>query len=201
MATGAAQAPGSESADPTLDGSIADPRAPGNIDKIRDILFGAQIKEYHRQFVRLESRIATETENLRAEIARRSDTLENFIRNEIQILGERLTAERDDRKTAIHSLTTQLSESAEGAERRRAQLQDQTAETDRAIRHQLLELSTTVSEQVRQKHQELLTIVEDRFHELRQSKTDRAALAGILGEMSIRINAELALLDGEGPPE
>jgi hypothetical protein len=44
-------------------------------------------------------------------------------------------------------------------------------------------------------------VVEHRFQELRQSKTDRAALAGILGEMAMRINAELTFLNGEGPPK
>jgi hypothetical protein len=200
MATGAAEMPGSESAVPTRDGSVADGGAPGNIDKIRDIIFGAHIQEYDRQFARLESRIAKETEDTKAEIARRVDTLENFIRNELQILGDRFAAEREERKTAVRSLSTQLTESAAAAECRTVQLQDQTAEANRAIRHQVLELSTNLSEQVRKKHQELLAVVEHRFQELRQSKTDRAALAGILGEMAMRINAELTFLNGEGPP-
>ena len=39
----------------------------GNVDKIREILFGGQMRAYDRRFTRLEERLAKESADLREE--------------------------------------------------------------------------------------------------------------------------------------
>ena len=69
----------------------------GNLDKIRDILFGVQARAYEQRFTRMEDQLASEIADLREEARKRSDSLENYIKEEVQSLGERLKSEQDDR--------------------------------------------------------------------------------------------------------
>ena len=39
----------------------ADGAAGGNLDKVRDLLFGGQMRDYDRKFARLEERLVKET--------------------------------------------------------------------------------------------------------------------------------------------
>src|SRR5262245_13792193 len=82
------------------------PDTPGvaNLDKVRDILFGAQMRDYDRRFTRLEERMLKEVSDARDDTRRRFDQLENFIRQEIAALGERLRAENQQRSQATEDI-------------------------------------------------------------------------------------------------
>src|SRR4051812_14459636 len=55
-----------------------------NIDKIRDILFGVQMRDYEKRFSRLEERLLKESADLRDETRKRFDSLENFVKSEFE---------------------------------------------------------------------------------------------------------------------
>jgi len=50
-----------------------------NVDKIRDILFGSQMRDYDKRFGRLEDRLIKDAESLREEMKKRFETLEAFV--------------------------------------------------------------------------------------------------------------------------
>ncbi len=54
--------------------------ASGNLDKIRDILFGAQAREHERRFAQLEQHLIREAADLRNDLKRRFETLEGYIK-------------------------------------------------------------------------------------------------------------------------
>jgi len=51
------------------------PAGTGNVDKIRDILFGSQMRDYETRFARLEETVAKETAEMRETNRRRFDQL------------------------------------------------------------------------------------------------------------------------------
>jgi hypothetical protein len=53
----------------------------GNVDKIRDILFGSQMRDYESRFARLEETLIKETLEIRETSRRRFDQLEEGIRD------------------------------------------------------------------------------------------------------------------------
>jgi len=55
----------------------------GNVEKIRAILFGAQMRDYEKKFSLLEDRMQKEINNLRSETAKRFDALETYINKEL----------------------------------------------------------------------------------------------------------------------
>src|SRR5437879_3236643 len=60
------------------------PSGAGNVDKIRDILFGNQMRDYETRFARLEETVAKETAEMRESSRRRFDQLEQYIKREFE---------------------------------------------------------------------------------------------------------------------
>lgn len=73
------------------DGSAA------NLDKVRDLIFGGQMRDYDRRFTALEERIVKETADLRDEVRKRLSAIEGLISREVDALNDRLKAEQEDR--------------------------------------------------------------------------------------------------------
>ena len=61
-----------------------------NVDKIRDILFGSQMRDYEKRFARLEDNVTKAVEHLREDLAKRLDTLSGFVQQEVDSLSQRL---------------------------------------------------------------------------------------------------------------
>src|ERR1700722_528307 len=75
-----------------------------NVDKIRDILFGSQMRDYDKSFGRLEDRLIKDAEALRDEMKRRFESLEAFVQKELESLGQRLKAEKSERGESVKDL-------------------------------------------------------------------------------------------------
>ena len=58
----------------------ADSAAGGNLDKVRDLLFGGQMRDYDRRFARLEERLVKETTELRDDVKKRLGALEAYMK-------------------------------------------------------------------------------------------------------------------------
>src|SRR5580698_6544201 len=76
---------------------IAAPETGASVDKIRDILFGSQIKNYEARFARLEENLVRETVELKETMRRRFESLEGFFKSETESLAARLRSEREER--------------------------------------------------------------------------------------------------------
>ncbi len=86
-----------------------DTASPDNLEKVRDILFGAQMRDYELRFTHLEEGLLKESADLREETRLRFDTLENFIKQEISALSDRVKAEMDEIRRKHEDLSLTLS--------------------------------------------------------------------------------------------
>lgn len=171
----------------------AQPLEGGNIDKIREILFGGQMRDYERRFARLEERLVKEASDLRDDTRRRFDALEAFVKQELEALSERLQFEQRARDDSVQDLARALKETGQSIERKLAQLDEQTARGQRELRQQILDQSKSLSEEIRQKRDELAALVEREVAALSSDKTDRAALAGLFSEVALRLTNEFKI--------
>jgi DNA repair exonuclease SbcCD ATPase subunit len=162
----------------------------GNLEKIRDILFGPQMQDYHRRFMRLEERLLKEASELREEFRRRHDTLEAYMRKEMEALHERLRAEQNERGEATGRLAREIKESRETLEKKTAQVAEQMASGQRQLHQQLLDQSKSLADDLRLKSADILSLLERQMQEMRADKTDRSALAAMFTEMAMRLNDE-----------
>jgi DNA repair exonuclease SbcCD ATPase subunit len=160
----------------------------GSLDKIRDILFGNQMRDYEKRFARLEERLIKENADLREENRKRLDTIENYIRNEIDTITERINNEPTARDEAVSQLNLELKTLINTLEKKIIQLDQQTNQSQREIRQQILEQSKTLDHEIRQNSAEILTTLEQEAQRLRNDKTDRSVLATLFAELAVRLS-------------
>lgn len=165
----------------------------GSVDKIRDILFGSQMRDYDKRFARLEERLLKESAELREETRRRFDSLESYIRVEFGSLSDRVKNDAHRRDELNEAMALHLQETAKSIERKLWQLDEQTAQAQRDLRQQLLNQSKELSDEIRRKSEELTADLAREAGELRHDKTDRAALADLFTELALRLNNQFRL--------
>ena len=168
-----------------------------NLDKVRDILFGVQMREFERRFARLEDRLVKETNDLKDDVKKRLEALESYARQESEALAAQIKAEQNSRGEAHRDLSRELNETAKAFERRTSALDEQLAKGQRESRQQLLEQYQRLSEEIRTKMDDVLATLAREAHELRTDKTDRAVLASLLSEMALRLTNGLTIPGAE----
>lgn len=169
----------------------------GNIDKIRDILFGSQMRDYDRRFTRLEERMQRENAELKDEIRKRLETLEGYIRNEVDALSTRLKTEQSERGDSVKEVARELKEITQSLEKKTAQLDDLLNKNHRDLRQQALDQSKQLLEEIQAKHQSLSQSLDRAVQELSVDKMERNGLADLFTEMALRLNNQFHIDSGE----
>jgi DNA repair exonuclease SbcCD ATPase subunit len=169
----------------------------GNVDKIRDILFGSHMRDYESRFVRLEEALIKEMSEIRETNRRRFEQLESYIKREFETAQTRLKGERDERSESANQLSRELKELNDSLSRRIRDLDDRETNVERDLRSDLLQQARDLTEEIRARHDELATILERRVSELRDGKTDRAALATLFNEVALRLSDQFQIPGAE----
>lgn len=172
-------------------------REAANVEKIRDIIFGSQMRDYEKRFARLEERLTADAQALREDTKKRFDTLEAFVQKEVDSLSQRLKGEKSERSEALKELTRELRETAKTIDKRLSQLDDQLAKETSALRGQLLEQSKQLAAEIEAKHRALSGTLDREAQALRSDKADREALADLFAKMAMRLRNEIKLPEGK----
>jgi len=171
----------------------------GNLDKVRDILFGGQARDIDRRFQRLEDRLLKETAELKDDIRKRLTTLEQFVKQEAASLAERIKTEHDERTDATKDLARDARDTAKAFEKKTGQIDDQVGKVQRELRQQILDARQSLTDDLRQKIDDVLLRLSQESADLRTEKTDRATLAALLNEMAMRLSTDPA--NGSAEPK
>jgi len=168
-------------------GQDATEQAGASVDKIRDILFGPQAKNYEARFARLEETLARESSDLKETMKRRFESLEGFFKKETESLAGRIKAEREERTDALRSLSHDLKSASDALAKKIQELDSKTSEAQSGLRRELMSESRKLAEEIRKRGDELNALVEKRSGELRDEKTDRATLAALLADLALQL--------------
>jgi hypothetical protein len=169
----------------------------GNIDKIRDILFGTHMRDYEQRFSRLEEALKKESADLRESTRRHLEALETFVHKELSALQGRLVAERDERSENHSRLVADLSAASSSFVKKLGEVENQEAQAKSEIRSNLLQQSKELHDAIRYKGEELASLLERRFAELHHAKTDRAGLASLFSEVALRLSDQFKVPGAE----
>jgi hypothetical protein len=167
--------------------------ADGNVNKIRDILFGAQMREFDRKFMQLEERLMKEATDLREDVKRRFASLEAFIKGEIEALDSAQKTEKTERTEEAKEMGTESKETAKRLEKRISQLDEDSSKSQRALRQLVLDESKRLAEEIGVKHTDVSVNIAREFQDVRGVLTDRHALSDLFAELSLRLKNEFKL--------
>ena len=174
------------------------------MDQVREILFGAQLKDMEVRFKRQEERFAQEMNDIRDFFRKRLDSLENFMKSEVAGLLDRLrreseereaaqSAERKDRTEVIRNeererqeaaarLSADLAGVAGTFERKLAGLSGALDAAERDLKSLLLSESVGLNDKVERKYADALKALAKTNLQIRSDMVYRAALSGLLAE-------------------
>lgn len=160
----------------------------GNVDKIRDILFGSQMRDYESRFARLEETLVKENAEIRESSRRRFEQLESFVRKELESIQARFKSERDERLDDAAQQSRESKELNDTLSRRIRDLDDRSSGVERELRSQLMSQARDLTDEIRMSQEHIVSLLEKRYHELKDGKTDRAALATLFTEVALRLS-------------
>ncbi|WP_036477383.1 hypothetical protein [Myxosarcina sp. GI1] len=166
----------------------------GNIDRIRDLLFGYEIQEYQKRFENCERRlekIESEFTQFQTEMNARLEHLQSDLSTEIHSAVDSLEKklryltlttqnETSNFKQELKSLTDRNSGSIDSL------YKDVEAKTN-SVRDELTRTKQTLQEDVRLLRERIFTELEQKFDNLKDAKISRAELAEFLFELCFKV--------------
>ncbi|MGH7559390.1 MAG: hypothetical protein ACRENB_00055 [Gemmatimonadales bacterium] len=161
---------------------------PESLDKVRDILFGGQMRGVESRLHNLEERFQAQHDALQADFTRRLAELDDATQREVAGLVERLGQERARRSEDLKALGAELREVLRGLEKRHSRLEETSSLADAELRDQILSQSTALSTEITRVAERLSSDLERSAGELRSAKVDRSALAGFLRDVASRLS-------------
>ncbi|MFN2564988.1 MAG: hypothetical protein ABR499_08270 [Gemmatimonadaceae bacterium] len=179
--------------------STADVVGGSNIDQLREIIFGGQLREYERRFARMEARLAKELADVREEVRARCTALEKHVRDEVESVTVELRAVQQLRAVEERRLSQSIVDAAKGAEDRIVALTELITRENRDLRVQLREQTKAITDDVQRRHADLLALAERDAAELRDGKANRADLSALFMEVALRLRGESVIPESGGP--
>ncbi len=175
---------GHKSSEGADDGSIS------NLDKIRDILFGAELRDHEIRFTRLEQTLLREAHVLRDELQQRFEALDTFVKREVEVLTNRLAQEHAAGSGAFSTLMSELATLSAAVERSAAAFDGRLAQLRDELMRNLAERAAELLNETGARHAKAQALLEHAVVELRREKLDRTALAAVFMEASLKIAPE-----------
>lgn len=168
---------------------------PESLDKVRDILFGGQMRAVEGRLQALEERLLQEQAQMRADLGKQLAGVEAEARRELQSLAEQVAADRVKRGEELKVLGAELRDALRNLEKRHVKLEEMGGAADAELRDSILEQSRAVSAQIERLTQRFAADLGREVAGLRHDKTDVSALVSIFSDMAGRLGNSI----GNGP--
>ncbi|MGF1988235.1 MAG: hypothetical protein RMY62_010265 [Nostoc sp. ZfuVER08] len=161
-----------------------------SLDKVREILIGNQIRDIEKRFTRLEERLLQEFNKVRDENKKRLDALENYVKQEVDSLTQRLQNEQKERDNQVKSVAEENKNISIALEHKLTQFDEQSTKNQRELHEQIFNQSKSLQDDIQKKSQEILALLEREVQHLRRDKTDRSHLAAMFTELVVHLKAD-----------
>jgi len=181
-------APASRPAD--LPAAPPNDATPESLDKVRDILFGGQMRAVESRLQGLEERIMREQAAMRSDFNKRLADVDTTAKRDVQTLNDRLTAERTKRAEDLKALSAEIKEVLRSLEKRHVKLEELSGLADAEIRDHILQQSRAISAEIERLSQRVSADLAREVASLRNDKTDVSALVGVFADMATRLAGE-----------
>jgi hypothetical protein len=186
-----------------------------SMEQVRELLFGAQLKDMQTRFQRQEERFQREITDSRNALKTRLDSLENFMKSEIASLlhrfkdeqnerteiiraeqrerNETLKAEQRERVEAMSLLSRDLDAANEAFERKLSKLSGTLDNVERELRQLLQAESSALSAKVDEKYQDALNALSRASADIRRDMVYRSSFSTMLTEMAVKLSGQWLL--------
>lgn len=162
-----------------------------NLDQVRDILFGGQMRAVESRLARMEERIGHERDAMRADLEKQMAQLERYTKKEVEALGEKVAGERSKRADDLKALRLELRNSGQSLDKRLAKLDEVTTTADAELRTQLLEHGKTMAQRMKKLSEDFGKELERAIRQLQGEKADKASLVEVFSQVVVSMTDDL----------
>ncbi|MBT8064861.1 MAG: hypothetical protein KJN94_07560 [Gammaproteobacteria bacterium] len=133
------------------------PGAEGNVDQIREILFGGHMRAFDQRFELVESRLAKETDALRKATDKKLEDLQRLAAEIREEAADQLSTETNNRDLALNKFELAMGSFRAESESQMAAMESRFSDEFKAVRAELKamhkELSASLAKADRQQNQ------------------------------------------------
>lgn len=146
----------------------------GNVEQIREILFGGHIRAFDERFDLVEARLSKESTNLRKAIEKRVLELERLLGEYREEASDQLNAETSNRDLALNKMELAMASARMDAENQMAEMQDRHDSELKSMQAEFKAEFKAVRAELKAAHKELNTALNrnERTQERRAEKLD-----------------------------
>jgi hypothetical protein len=157
-----------------------------NLDKVKEILFGAEKRETERRFAQLEKNIRADLNDTVKQISQRLDALESFVKKEFKTAAEERRSEQRAREAEDEAINKRVTK-----------LDEQSAKDRQDLREQILEQSKTLRTELHDRSKDLTESLKSNVKHLTDDKTSRSDLASLLVDLAMRLSKDVEISKGK----
>jgi signal transduction histidine kinase len=170
-----------------------------SMEQVRELLFGAQLKDMETRAQRQEERFLREIGDVRDSLKSRLDSLENFLKTESGSLLHRLQEEQSEREAALKTeqreradalalLAKDLASTAEAFERKLAKLSGALDTASHELRGLLMSESGSLSAKLEERYQDALQVLSETAAQIRHDMVYRSSLSSMFTEVAVKLS-------------
>jgi hypothetical protein len=156
-----------------------------NLEKIRNILFGKQIRDQEQRFVQIDEHLRQECASLNAALKAEILRIENYLHNEFKSLRTELALEKSETSEKIACLDHQYKDLNQKLIQEVSNIEGKITDSTQELNQKILVETNRMSKQICQKSDEVMAIVERELKSLQaSSRADKSRLARFFGELA-----------------
>jgi hypothetical protein len=167
------------------------------MEKIRDILFGNQVRDFEHRFSQMEEHLNRAATDLRDEVSKRLEALERFFREEQDALRDRIKKEGEKRAEEGKRLGDELKSASALLTSAIQQIEEKLSERSTELRQQILQQSKELASTIQSKYELADRSLAQVAASLNESKIDRASMAEYLVDIAMRLSDRHKVPDAE----
>lgn len=159
----------------------------GDIEKVRDILFGKYVSNFEDRFAQLEKRLEADVETLKTRLSDKIESMDEAVNQSLARLDGQIAKEKASRDSELRSLQNVLAEAETALKHSIAVMEDQANQDLASVRASLEESHQELLDQTLSVQAELVSELEAQKQELEGDKVGRQALALMLDEVAVKL--------------
>jgi len=159
----------------------------GDIEKVRDILFGKYVSNFEQRFAELEARLEADVDQLKEKLIDKMSNMDGDVNESLGRLDKQIIEEKSVRDAELQSLQSTLLEAEAALKNAIATMEDQANQELASVRASLEESHQDLLDRTLSNQAELTSQLDQQKEELENDKVGRQSLALLLDEVAIKL--------------
>lgn len=162
----------------------------GDIEKVRDILFGKYVSDFQERFALLEERLEEDVDQLKQRLMDKFDSMDEAVNKSLERLDKQILVEQNNRDSELALLQQNFSKAEEALKHSINLMEDQANQELIAVRESLKNSHDELMEANTSAQTQLVNQLDKQKQMLEDDKVGRQSLALMFDEVALRLRGK-----------